>query len=341
MTPRSAAPSGLHPVQPIRNPEQRRDFERQAGLFGLQERLQFRAVYTREALLYAAIGGPEDAPLVVLLHGFPDAWFGWGHQIEALLDAGYRVALPDQRGYHYSDKPTSIDAYQLPLLGDDIVGLIEALGHKDAHVVGHDWGGAVTWWLAQYQSTSLRTATVLNCPDAAVMGQFLKRLYLKQLLKSWYIVLFQLPKIPELLLAADDYRFLTTALQDLSNPGAFSDDEVEAYRKAWSQPGALSGMVNWYRAARRAMLSGPPPSTPAHGDNGSSTFPINTPTTVIWGKQDLALDPALVQPSAARCKQARIHWLHQASHWVHRDAPQKVNDLILQALTDPPTTPVA
>ena len=307
MSPTSAAPSGLDPIQPIRNPDQRRDFQRQAQLFGLDETLEFRAIYTRESLLYGAIGGPEDGPLVVLLHGFPDAWFGWGPQIKALIDAGYRVVVPDQRGYHYSDKPRSIDAYQLHLLGGDIVGLIDAFGATRAHVVGHDWGGAVTWWLARHESQRLRSATILNCPDPSVMATYLKRLYLKQILKSWYILFFQLPKLPEALLAAGDYRFLASALEDLSNPGAFSTEELDVYRRAWSQPGALSGMLNWYRAARRTMLGGPPPAPSSSSDNGSSSFPITTPTTVIWGRRDLALDPALVEPRAIRCAKRSTH----------------------------------
>lgn len=316
----SPLPQPDEKVQPIRCIPQREAHEAQAEAGGVGDLVEFRAFYTRDVLLFGAVAGPEDGEPVLMLHGFPDMWLGWARQIRPLVEAGYRLIIPDQRGYNRSEKPIDIDAYQLPELGRDAIDVLDAIGVDKAHLVGHDWGGAISWWLAEHHPERWQTATILNCPHAEVMAKALSFHNLRQMLRSWYIALFQIPRLPELIARARDFRFLESALA-LGHRGAFSDAEVNAYKEAWSQDGAVRSMLNYYRAARRAMYS---------DDEGSSSGEITVPTTVIWGVDDKALDRSLVQPSAARCRDAEIHWIDEASHWVQRDCPERVGEKLVE-----------
>ncbi len=292
---------------------------------GVADLVEFRALETRDVQLFAAFAGPEDGERVILLHGFPDCWLSWTHQLRALAEAGYRVIAPDQRGYHLSDKPRDLQAYRLPALGGDIVDLLDAAGAERAHLVGHDWGGAVAWWLAKHRPDRLRSVTIANCPHPGVMLRHLSFRNPRQMLRSWYIGFFQLPLVPERALRFGNYRALEQTLRKLSaTDHAFGDEELEAYKRAWSQPGALRAMLNWYRAGRLMIGS----STPDAAPRGA----ISVPVQLIWGTQDKALDASLVEPSAARCDDSRIVWLPEAGHWVHRDCPGEFNDALLDFL---------
>jgi len=154
--------------------------------------------------LHVANAGPTDGPLVVLLHGFPEFWYGWRHQIAILAEAGLRVVAPDQRGYNLSDKPAGIAAYRLDTLAEDIVGLAAALGGERFAVVGHDWGGVVAWHLAARFPERVTRAAILNAPHPATLRSYARRRP-GQLLKSWYVGFFQLPRLPELALRASGF----------------------------------------------------------------------------------------------------------------------------------------
>ena len=308
-------------IQPVRVIADLRAFQAQARAGGVEDLVEFRAFYTRDLLLFGAVAGPEEGELVILLHGFPDFWLSWTRQIPALVEAGYRVIIPDQRGYHRSEKPADIDAYQLPELGQDILDIIAAAGREKAHLVGHDWGGGVAWWLAQNHPESFSSVSVLNCPHPAILGDAIQFKNRRQMVRSWYIAFFQLPKLPELFGKSRQYAPLKRALTEMSYPGAFTEEELAIYEEAWSQDGALRGMVNWYRAARRKTFSGDP-FRPA---------PINVPLQIIWGVDDAALHPSLVEPSADLCTpQAPIHWDEDAGHWIQRDNPMLVNEQLLR-----------
>lgn len=308
-------------VQPIRVIEQRRAHEEEARVGGVDDIVEFRAFYTPEVLLYGAVAGPEDGDVVILLHGFPDCWLSWTHQIRALAEAGYRVIAPDQRGYNFSEKPAEIEAYRLHHLGADILGILDAVGVDAAHLVGHDWGGAVSWWLAENHPQRWKTVNILNCPHADEMAEQLKLKNPRQMLRSWYIAFFQIPILPELMLGARNFSSLEATLYKLSEPGSFSAQEIDVYRKAWGRPGALNSMINWYRAARQDAFSDR--SRPSSGEK------ISVPLQIVWGEHDLALDVSLVEPSAARCEDAQIHWVPDAKHWVQRDSADVVNERLL------------
>jgi len=271
------------------------------------------SVATNGVRLHVVQAGPEEGPLVLLLHGFPEGWRCWRRQIGALAERGWRVWAPDQRGYGESDRPGSVAGYRLGQIGADAIGLIEAAGVERAHVVGHDWGGAVAWWLAAHHPERVERLVVLNCPHPAVMQRAVMR-NPRQMLKSWYILFFQLPWLPEWMARVRDHGLLTWGLRSSSRPGTFGETALEEYRTEWSRPGALRAMIHWYRAMRR------PPSIP--------DAKIRPPSLLIWGCRDRALGRELAAPSIATCVDGRLEEIENATHWVQHEEAQRVTALI-------------
>lgn len=274
-----------------------------------------RFVTTNGVRLHVVEAGPADGPLVVLLHGFPELWYGWRRQIEPLAGAGYRVLVPDQRGYNLSDKPRGVSAYRLDALAGDVVGLIEDAGREKAAIVGHDWGAIVAWWLALTHAERLERLAILNVPHPAVMRRHL-RSSRRQLRRSWYIFLFQLPWLPEWFLRRRGFRNAVRALR-ASRPGTFSDADIEVYREAWSQPGALRSMLHWYRAALRAPSRRPP------------SVRVSVETLMLWGCRDVALGREMAAPSIDLCDKGRLILFEQASHWLQHEEAENVTRLLL------------
>ncbi len=269
--------------------------------------------------LHVALAGPPQGPLVVLLHGFPEFWWAWRHQIGALAAAGWRVAAPDQRGYGTSDKPSGRSAYALDTLADDILALASALGHERFTVVGHDWGGIVAWQLAARAPGRIERAAILNAPHPATLLPHALG-HPGQLLKSAYVVFFQMPLVPEWTLGANGHAALARALTLSSRPGTFAEADLARYREAWSQPGALTAMLNWYRAV---AVSRP-----------ASQARIRMPVRIIWGDRDTALDRQLADEGAARCDHAEVFHIAEATHWVQHEEAARVNALLLEFLGD-------
>lgn len=276
-------------------------------------------MFTNGVNLHVVTAGPHEGPLVILLHGFPEFWYGWRKQMPALVAAGYHVWAVDQRGYNRSDKPAGVDAYRIDTLAQDIVGLIEASGREQVYLVGHDWGAAVAWWVAGNYPAHVKKLAILNVPHPAVMRRAVLE-DAEQRKKSWYIFFFQLPRLPEQRLAQEGYTNLIRALKGSSRRGTFTDDDIAAYRQAWSQPGAISAMLNWYRAAVRGQAQ-----TVALGR-------ITVPTLMIWGARDTALSRSMAQPSIELCDDGRLVFLEEASHWVQHEEPARVNQLLLEFL---------
>ena len=260
-------------------------------------------------------------PLVVLLHGFPEFWYAWRHQIPALAAAGYRVVAPDLPGYNTSDKPPRVRDYRPRVLVQDVADLIVALGADSAAVAGHDWGGALAWLLAMQHPERVERLVVLNAPHPI---RFLKGLRSpRQLRRSWYMLAFQLPWLPERLLATRDFQALRLALRrQPTQPGAFTAQDIDRYVAAAAQPGAMRAAINYYRAAFRAN-----PLAQAH-----SLRPVDTPTLIIWGDQDRYLGRELAEPDPAWVPDVRVERITEASHWVQADAPERVNQLMLDFL---------
>jgi|SRR5579883_1831808 pimeloyl-ACP methyl ester carboxylesterase len=258
-----------------------------------------------------------EGPLVVLLHGFPEFWYSWRHQIPALATR-FRVVAPDQRGYNLTEKPRGVEAYKTSTLADDVAALVRHLGAERAHVVGHDWGGGVAWTFAMQHPELLATLAVLNCPHPALMARGILRP--RQLLRSWYIFFFQLPWLPEKLLSARGYRAALQPFREWPHrPGTFSRDDLRAYREAMAQPGALTAMINWYRALSRTR---PPIQTPI----------IDAPTLVIWAEDDKALGVELTHGLERYVRDLTIRYVPETSHWVQQERPELVNQYLLEFL---------
>ncbi len=269
--------------------------------------------------LHVVSAGDEADPLVVLLHGFPEFWYGWHAQIEPLVEAGYRVVVPDQRGYNLSEKPRSVRAYQLRNLSRDIVDLVATEDRDSAHIVGHDWGGTVAWDLGHRYPDVVDRLGILNAPHPMTFREQL-RSNPEQLLRSWYVFYFQLPRIPELAVELTGYRLLERALRETSAPGTFSAETLAHYRRAWEGDGTITAMLNWYRAIARY-----PPNY--------SRERITAPTIVIWGEDDTALVPELAVEGYRRCEDGRLEYLPETSHWVQHERPERVTALLLDHLS--------
>ena len=217
--------------------------------------LHHTTITTNGIKLHVVQAGPEDGPLVILLHGFPEFWYGWRNQIDYLAGKGYRVWVPDQRGYNLSDKPAGIEAYNQPVIADDVAGLIEASGREKIYLVGHDWGAAIAWWTAMKYPDKLEKLVIMNVPHPIVSAKTIGKDW-RQTRKSWYIFFFQLSWLPEALLSMNNCNNLVRSMSRAMKPGVFTAADWDEYRKAWSQPGACTAMVNWYRAAGRRRRGG-------------------------------------------------------------------------------------
>jgi pimeloyl-ACP methyl ester carboxylesterase len=272
--------------------------------------------------LHVAQAGPLDGPLVILLHGFPEFWYGWRRQIPPLARAGLRVWAPDQRGYNLSDKPKGIAAYRIDELANDVVGLIDAAGVEKCYLAGHDWGAAVAWWVALRYPERLEKLAILNVPHPAVMRYTLSN-SLAQLRKSWYMFFFQIPLLPEAILRNNDWAYAVDMLLSSSNPGDFNHEDIEQYRRAWWREDAFTCMLNWYRA----ILQMPPDIT---GD-----LHIRVPTLMLWGAQDIALGREMAQPSIDLCDQGKLVFFENATHWVQHDEFKAVNEHLVEFFTTP------
>lgn len=270
-----------------------------------------------EVTLNVAEAGPPGGRPVILLHGFPEFWYGWRHQIGALAAAGRRVVVPDQRGYNLSDKPKGIASYDVDRLADDVVALAAHYTDAPVDLVGHDWGAVAAWWTATRHPEKLRRLAVLNCPHPAVWLAMMSN-DPAQRRASWYVRVFQIPLLPELLLRSRNFGGMIAALRDSKTP--LSDADAERYREAWRQPGALTAMVNWYRAAFRRRFAPVPP--------GSIAMPVR----IIWGEQDRYALPALAEASKALCANAELTYLPDATHWVAHDEAARVNTMLLDFL---------
>ncbi|HKG93914.1 MAG TPA: alpha/beta fold hydrolase [Gemmatimonadaceae bacterium] len=286
---------------------------------------------------YADVGGVRlhyveagSGPLVVLLHGFPQLWLCWRHQIGPLAAAGFRAVALDMRGYNLSDKPRGVRHYTLDRLAADVEGLIAALGHRSADVVAHDWGGIVAWHLAATRPACVRRLVVLNAPHPGAYWRELRTL--DQLRRSWYVFVFQLPWLPEAMLRRRDFAVVERILRTQpARAGAFDDDDVRAHKAALAQPGALTAMVNYYRATLRRLP----------GLAGARERRVEAPTLLIWGEADRYLRPQLADGLERWVPRLRVERLPGVSHWVMADAPEAVTRLLLEALGAAPAQAAA
>ena len=277
--------------------------------------LETLAFQSGEIGLHAVAVGPKDGPVVVLLHGFPEFWYGWRKQIEPLAAAGFRVIAPDQRGYNLSSKPAGVVSYALPELVSDIIAIADQLGQEKIFLAGHDWGGAVAWSAALLYPQRIAKLAVLNCPHPSIMLKFLNT-RLRQLLRSWYVFFFQLPWLPETFFSVFNYQLAVRAVLRSSRAGTFSSADLAQYRAAWSQPGALTAMINWYRALFRQRTK-------------FADRTVHVPTRILWGDGDAFLLSEMAQESLRYCADAELYTFANASHWLQHEEPARVSELLI------------
>lgn len=256
--------------------------------------------------------------LALCLHGFPESRFSWRAQMPLLAELGYRVWAPDLRGYGETEpKPQDVNSYRMERLLEDVAALIDAAGAKEVTLVAHDWGAAVAWTFAALKVRPLTRLIIMNVPHPAVFAQVLRRSP-KQMLRSWYMAFFQIPGLPERMLLANDARAIRRAFSGMAkDKSRFPETVLDRYAADAQRPGAMTGMINWYRAAAR------------HPDFMREPWAkIEIPTLVIWGEADAALGLETLEGTDALVPDLQIKRLPGVSHWVQQEAPEAVNALM-------------
>jgi len=281
------------------------------------ETWQHRDIFTNGIRMHYVIQG--EGPLVVMLHGFPEFWYSWRHQIPFLAQHGYTAVAPDLRGYNDTDKPRR--GYDIPTLLRDIEGLIKGLGQEKAVIVGHDWGGILAWAFAIRYPLMTERLIAMNAPHPQAMQREFRTL--KQLRKSWYIFVFQIPWLPEKLLLRNQANDVGRMLNGgAAQKAAFPHEVTAIYREAMSKPGAMTAALNYYRQLLRHL---PEPAT-------RETTHVSVPTLLIWGEQDNALGIELTTGLEQWVDDIQVKRIPDSGHWVQQEQPDKVNQLMLDFL---------
>lgn len=260
--------------------------------------------------------------LMLMLHGFPEFWYSWRHQI-AEFAKDYHVVAMDLRGYNDSDKPEAVSAYQMSELLADVKGVISSLGYKDCILVAHDWGGLIAWNFAYKYPSMVEKLIVINLPHPAKFIAGLKTW--QQLRKSWYIFFFQIPFLPEFAFKANNYKAIASAFTDMAiDKSAFPSEVLTAFKDAAAKPGALTAMINYYRANFQI------PSAKMPQDWGI----LDIPTLMIWGEEDTALGKELTYGTDAYVSDLELKYIPNCSHWVQQEQPTLVNQHMREFLAN-------
>jgi len=256
-----------------------------------------------------------EGRLMLFLHGFPEFWYSWRHQIPEFA-RDHKVVALDLRGYNDSDRPQSQSAYCMDELVEDVKGMIAGLGYDRCILVGHDWGGAIAWHFVYHYPEQVDRLIILNLPHPAKFSQGLRTW--KQLVRSWYIFFFQLPLLPELLLQANLHRVMAQTFRGMAiDKLAFSDADLETYTTALAKPGAITAALNYYRNLLSWLLFQP-------------DWPVlrQTRTLMIWGEEDVALGKELTEGTENYVQDFQIRYIPNCSHWVQQEQPELVNQYI-------------
>lgn len=293
---------------------------------GLRDpRIETRMIYANGYEFEVDVCGEGDR-LALCLHGFPEHSISWRHQLPVLADLGYQAWAPNLRGYGRSPRPDTMNAYSIEDLMGDVAGFIDASGASETILIAHDWGAVIAWYFAMRQLRPLDRLIICNVPHPGVMRQAMSW---QQLKRSWYVFFFQIPRLPEWLLGRENARGIGEMIRSSAcNPGLFPDELVAVYSNNAAQPGALTAMINYYRAlvrgggARRQQQQG---------------FPvIRTPTLMVWGEEDVALTKETTYGTEEYVRDLTIRYLPRVSHWVQQEAPETVNAMLEAWLTGKP-----
>ena len=273
--------------------------------------LETRFVDVGDVTLHVVLAGPADGEPVVLLHGFPEFWYAWRGPLATLARAGFRVIVPDQRGYNLSDKPPNVDAYRIDRLAADVDGLIAALGYDDAFLAGHDWGGGVAWWTVLAHPERIRKFAVIDTPHPFAGRDFESA----DETVSWYRTFLQIPWIPGWTARLGNWAMLSNALRDTSRPGTFPDHAMDQFRSAWDRDGAIHTMGMWYRA----------PWVEFDGDGR-----VAVPTLVLVAADDPYIPADLTRRSSLFLDQGEVRELGSGTHWVIQEEPERIGNILAE-----------
>lgn len=266
----------------------------------------------------ATDGDPQSDRLALFLHGFPEHAFSWRHQLPVLADQGYRCWAPNLRGYGRTSRPIGAEHYTIDHLVGDVAALVEASGASRVTLLAHDWGAVVAWFAALRGLPRLEALVCMNFPHPKRFAEGLRGA--RQRLRSWYMLLFQVPGLPEWLLTRRNAALIGQMFTETAiDRDAFPDAVVDVYRTCATEPGAATAMLNWYRAARRH------PGLRAEAENAPT---LKIPTLLVWGEEDAALGLELTQGTEALVEDFTLRTLPGVSHWVQQEAPDAVNEIL-------------
>ncbi|MDP8906370.1 MAG: alpha/beta hydrolase [Thermoproteota archaeon] len=271
--------------------------------------------------------GDGDSPLIVFLHGFPEFWYSWRHQIPFFAQ-NFKVVAPDMRGYGDTDKPKEIKEYKIGKLSRDIIELIHSFGKESAIIVGHDWGGIIGWSIAMIAPNVVEKLIVMNAPHPLVFKKNAFR-SLAQMKKSWYMFFFLLQKVPEKVLSSNDFKILRHFFESsIKRKDRFTQGDIEEYVSAWRKYGStgLTGGINYYRANLISMF------WKNHGE--STPYPkIKNPTLMIWGENDSFLGIEMTENTQKSVEAPfLLKLIPGCGHWVQQEAPDEVNQIMYEFL---------
>jgi pimeloyl-ACP methyl ester carboxylesterase len=269
----------------------------------------------------------EGDRLALCLHGFPELGYSWRHQMGVLASLGYRVWAPDLRGYGRTDRPTRLEDYAIETLMEDVGALIDASGAKETTLIAHDWGAIIAWQFAVSQIRELKRLIILNGP-ALRPRQERPGLFSRQFWRFYYVLLFQIPWLPEWLMSVGDYRTIERMFRGPAThqPERFTDDVIAVYKEGAARPGALTAMINYYRALVRG---GGMKRMEAAG------FPIiEVPTLILWGERDPILPPEMIAEAKSWAADLTVRFISDAGHWLQQEAPEAVNEELRRWLGD-------
>ncbi len=260
-----------------------------------------------------------EGPLAILLHGFPEFWYSWRHQLP-FLSGRFTAVAPDMRGYNLSDKPQGVSAYYMEELMEDVKGLIKAFGEEKATIISHDWGGVIAWNLAAFFPEVVDRLVIMNAPHPVAFWRELRR-NPKQRKSSWYVFMFQVPWLPEWYVRRGDFEMLEKVFSGwVYRKESFAPEDIRKFKEAMGQPGCLTSAINYYRGAVRDTS----------GIKRLRNFPkIRVPTLVIWGEKDRALTNDLAQELDPYFElPPEVRFVPQCSHWVQQEQPEVVNEML-------------
>ncbi|XP_046366750.2 epoxide hydrolase 4-like [Haliotis rufescens] len=261
-------------------------------------------VHLEEVRIHYVAQGDETKPLMLFVHGFPEFWYSWRYQLRK-FKKDYRVVAIDLRGYGDSDKPSGVANYKVSKMVADLKQVIPALGYKSCVLVAHDWGGVIAWTFTAMHPELVDKLIVMNCPHPGIFYSYMWK-HLSQFRKSWYTFFFQVPFLPEFMLRRNDMKILEIIFTETCNT-----EDVEAYKYAFSRPGAATAAINYYRAKIQFPVRRIPK--------------ISCPVLTIWGCKDAALETGLAAAASAVVDNHTVKYIEEACHQVIIDTPDQVN----------------